>query len=108
MDPLAALLPAPREHQSSCGFEPGCRRVGRDRCVRRALSVAPPKPTGGFALSRAARRAIATAIAITACLFIGVSAAGAAAQPYGTGDYGGFRNVPPAGADGTFNGTDIS
>ena len=34
--------------------------------------------------------------------------AGAAAQPYGTDDYGGFRNVLPPGTDGTFNGTDIA
>src|SRR4051794_24961760 len=32
--------------------------------------------------------------------------AGAQVQPYGTNDYGGFRNILPPGADGSFNGTD--
>jgi acyl-homoserine lactone acylase PvdQ len=42
-------------------------------------------------------------------MFAVVSAsAGAQVQPYQTNDYGGFRNILPAGTHGTFNGADIA
>jgi acyl-homoserine lactone acylase PvdQ len=60
-------------------------------------------------VARATRRAIAIASATLVCLIAGLPAtASADVQPYGTGDYGGFRNILPPGAKGTFNGTDIA
>jgi len=55
------------------------------------------------------RRLLAIALGV-ACLSLPVASAGAAvpAQPYGTNDAGGFRNVLPPGENGLVNGTQLT
>lgn len=58
---------------------------------------------------RAGAIRVAVAGALAAVLVMGVSGpAGAAVEPYGTDDAGGFRNVLPPGADGTNNAAELT
>ena len=57
-------------------------------------------------LRRGARRAAASSCALTVLVLaalVSPQAAGAQVQPYGTNDYGGFRNVLPPGTNGLVN-----
>jgi acyl-homoserine lactone acylase PvdQ len=49
---------------------------------------------------------LALAVALVALALVPATAAGDV-QPYQTNDYGGFRNILPAGTHGTFSGNDI-
>jgi acyl-homoserine lactone acylase PvdQ len=54
----------------------------------------------------AVRRAVAVPIAVLAFALVPSNSLGAV-QPYQTNDYGGFRNILPAGTHGTFNATEL-
>src|SRR5438270_1074492 len=80
--------------------DPASGHARRDGCRREGLRA--------LALARSLRL-LATALGF-ACLSLPVASAGAAvpAQPHGTNDAGGFRNVLPPGENGLLNSTQLT